>query len=288
MSRRLTKELILQWLKEAGGWEAGHNELFEYKHWSLGIHKEDDSYQPFTFGVAGHHKGTAETIGRRYRSIEEAMLHVVNGFNENANARNPYASLDEAVNDPLGWLARVNTKISYLYRDADNYKVRHEVVIAGSVSEEQEKAIEDSLNEGVYFIPSQVGLPDDRFGNVTEADHPWFEWVGVEPTADRPTLHVTAEELTAKFVDAANGWMESTDAPVDGLRPYSVTVRETLSRSVIIWADGREDAEEKAADLSNDGTISLTDRDFIDREIECNGVAGAYDLSTFKQYGKEE
>lgn len=288
MSRRLTKELILQWLKEAGGWEAGHNELFEYKHWSLGIHKEDDSYQPFTFGVAGHRKGTAETIGRRYRSIEEAMLHVVNGFNENANARNPYASLDEAVNDPLGWLARVNTKISYLYRDADNYKVRHEVVIAGSVSEEQEKAIEDSLDEGVYFIPSQVGLPDDRFGNVTEADHPWFEWVGVEPTADRPTLHVTAEELTAKFVDAANGWMESTDAPVDGLRPYSVTVRETLSRSVIIWADGREDAEEKAADLSNDGTISLTDRDFIDREIECNGVAGAYDLSTFKQYGKEE
>ena len=62
MSRRLTKELVLQWLKEAAGWEAGHNELFEYKHWSLGIHKEDDSYQPFTFGVAGHHKGTAETI----------------------------------------------------------------------------------------------------------------------------------------------------------------------------------------------------------------------------------
>ena len=33
MSRRLTKELVLQWLKEAAGWEAGHNELFEYKHW---------------------------------------------------------------------------------------------------------------------------------------------------------------------------------------------------------------------------------------------------------------
>ena len=284
MSRRLTKELVLQWLKEAGGWEAGHNELFEYKHWSLGIHKEDDSYQPFTFGVAGHHKGTAETICRRYRSIEEAMLHVVNGFNENANVRNPYASLDEAMNDTLGWLARVNTKISYLYRDADNYKMRHEVVIAGSMSEEQGKAIEDSLDEGVYFIPSQVGLPDDRFGSVTAADHPWFEWVGVEPTADRPTLHVTAEELTAKFVDAANGWTESADAPADGLRPYSVTVRETLSRSVIIWADSHEGAEEKAADLSNDGTISLTDQDFIDREIECNGVAGAYDLSTFKQF----
>ena len=72
------------------------------------------------------------------------------------------------------------------------------------------------------------------------------------------------------------------------LRPYSVTVRETLSRSVIIWADGREDAEEKAADLSNDGTISLTDQDFIDREIECNGVARENDLPTLHHYGKED
>ena len=80
---------------------------------------------------------------------------------------------------------------------------------------------------------------------------------------------------------------ENTANQENTLRPYSVTVRETLSRSVIIWADSREGAEEKAADLSNDGTISLTDQDFIDREIECNGVAGAYDLSAFKQYGKE-
>lgn len=151
---------MLQWLKEAGGWEAGHNELFEYKHWSLGIHKEDDSYQPFTFGVAGHHKGTAETICRRYRSIEEAMLHVVNGFNENANVRNPYASLDEAMNDTLGWLARVNTKISYLYRDADNYKMRHEVVIAGSMSEEQEKfgGVQYRITDALTVIRSQWGL----------------------------------------------------------------------------------------------------------------------------------
>lgn len=81
---------------------------------------------------------------------------------------------------------------------------------------------------------------------------------------------------------------ENTANQENTLRPYSVTVRETLSRSVIIWADSREGAEEKAADLSNDGTISLTDQDFIDREIECNGVAGAYDLSAFKQYGKED
>lgn len=287
MSKRLTKERVLQWLKEADGWEVGHNELFEYKDWTLEIRKEEDIYLPYRFGISGHRNGTEESHGRRYTSIEYALLHVFNDFNDNPTYQ-WYASIDAALNSPCGWFARVNTKISYLYRDADNYKVRHKAVIAGSMSEEQEKAIEDSLDGGVYFIPSQVGLPDDRFGSVTEADHPWFEWIGVEPTTNRPTLHVTAEELTAKFVDAANGWTESTDAPADGLRPYSVTVRETLSRNVIIWADSREEAEEKAADLSNDGTISLTDQDFIDREIECNGVAGAYDLSTFKQYGKEE
>lgn len=288
MSRRLTKELAQKWIEEADRWAVGYGVDFEYKDWDIGIRKVDDAFESYRFGLNGRRKGTGETISRRYWSVKVALLHTFNGFNENANDRNRYGSPEEAMRDPLGWLARVNTKISYLYRDADNYKMRHEVVIAGSMSEEQEKAIEDSLDEGVYFIPSQVGLPDDRFGSVTAADHPWFEWVGVEPTADRPTLHVTAEELTAKFVDAENGWTESTDAPADGLRPYSVTVRETLSRSVIIWADSREGAEEKAADLSNDGTISLTDQDFIDREIECNGVAGAYDLSTFKQYGKEE
>ena len=32
----------------------------------------------------------------------------------------------------------MNTKINYLYRDADNYKVRNECVIHGEMTEEQE------------------------------------------------------------------------------------------------------------------------------------------------------
>lgn len=80
---------------------------------------------------------------------------------------------------------------------------------------------------------------------------------------------------------------ENTANQENTLRPYSVTVRETLSRSVIIWADSREGVEEKAADLCNAGEIDLTASDFANREIQCDGVASENDLNTVKNYGVE-
>ena len=72
------------------------------------------------------------------------------------------------------------------------------------------------------------------------------------------------------------------------LRPYYVTISETLSRSVIIWADSSEAANEKAADLCNAGEIDLTNSDFTDREIQCDGVSRENDLPTLHHYGKED
>lgn len=81
---------------------------------------------------------------------------------------------------------------------------------------------------------------------------------------------------------------QPTPAPSAALRPYYVTISETLSRSVIIWADSSEAANEKAADLCNAGEIDLTAADFADREIQCDGVARENDLPTLHHYGKEE
>lgn len=75
---------------------------------------------------------------------------------------------------------------------------------------------------------------------------------------------------------------------VNALRPYYVTISETLSRSVIIWADSSEAANEKAAYLCNAGEIDLTASDFADREIQCDGVARENDLPTLHHYGKED
>ena len=60
----------------------------------------------------------------------------------------------------------MNTKISYLYRDADNYKMHNKCVIAGTLTTEQARTIKDSvtmahpegltLSEGVRTEKEQV------------------------------------------------------------------------------------------------------------------------------------
>ena len=103
-----------------------------------------------------------------------------------------------------------NTRLHYLYRDACNYKVFFDPVLPGPLTEEQYQAIRSCLYEGEYFIPSQIGLSDDR--NQTydpEIDHPWFELQYTEPTDAPPTVaHPTTEELVKAFLAAKDSWDE--------------------------------------------------------------------------------
>lgn len=99
MKRKLSKKLIQKWLNEADSWDVGHVETFDFGNWSLRIRREETIYEPHRFSVDGHRKRTAETMSRRYMSIEAAMLHVVNGFNENVNRPNRYASLEDIPYD---------------------------------------------------------------------------------------------------------------------------------------------------------------------------------------------
>lgn len=107
----------------------------------------------------------------------------------------------------------VNTKISYLYRDAGNYKMPNEAVVAGTVSECQISIIIDCLDEGLYFIPGQVGLPEERFGRWTRDDHCWFELqrCGFEATGEAPTVNMTVGGLVGKFLEAKGNWREDTN-----------------------------------------------------------------------------
>lgn len=108
----------------------------------------------------------------------------------------------------------MNTKISYLYRDADNYKNLNQVVIPGLVSSDQISTIMDCLNEGEYFIPEQVGLPEDRgFEESTEADHCWFELCrnGFEPTDASPNWNMTPDKLVEMFMEAKGNWNDNKE-----------------------------------------------------------------------------
>ena len=58
----------------------------------------------------------------------------------------------------------MNTRIEYLYRDADNYKVRNTAVVSGEIpAEEQTYIFENCLGDEKTFIPSKVGLPEKTF-----------------------------------------------------------------------------------------------------------------------------
>lgn len=94
-----------------------------------------------------------------------------------------------------------NTRLDYLYRDASNHKQWHHVIVAGELSF---AALAPYLDEGIYFIPQQVGLEalQARFGDtLTTEDHPWHELYAenVAFTKIAPTLAVTAHDLLERF-----------------------------------------------------------------------------------------
>ena len=104
----------------------------------------------------------------------------------------------------------MNTRINYIYRDGSNYKAGNTVIFRGEITDEQKEQILSCCDEGEYFIPGQVGMPENRFEDITEDDHPWFELIGFEPTnADADTV-MTVDELVEKFMTVK--WDE-TDWP---------------------------------------------------------------------------
>lgn len=181
----------------------------------------------------------------------------------------------------------MNTKISYLYRDAENNKVHNECIVCGEISDKQKEAILSSLDEGQYFIPSKVGLPEKQFDEYDpELDHPWFE-LGADSFDDTDfpsTVPISVTELTDSFARRAGRWEE---AEADQSRkPYVVTITEVSKRKVVVWADGCQEAEEKANNLWNESRIVLDASDFADSEFSCTAVADEEDLRLLEQFGE--
>lgn len=109
-----------------------------------------------------------------------------------------------------------NTRVEWLYRDADNMKASAAAVLAGRLTRPEVEEIVGKLDEGEYLIPGQVGL-DDLQGALTAengwsgADHPWHELVGIGHTDDAPTLPMAAAELLDAF--RAVEWDDGYEPP---------------------------------------------------------------------------
>ena len=106
-------------------------------------------------------------------------------------------------------MSESNTMFSYLYRDASNYKRANAVIVRGAFQGSDEEAIEASLNDGEYFIPRQLGLPEERFDKLGEDDHCWFEYVELCLTDAKPTIDLSIVQLVERFrVVGSSGWRD--------------------------------------------------------------------------------
>lgn len=103
-----------------------------------------------------------------------------------------------------------NTLIRYLYRDSSNYKKQNSCVIPGEMAPQQWARILATLEEECYFIPSSVGIPEERFEKFDPAvDHAFFELAHDFELTDQPaTVQLTAEELACAFERCMGKWHE--------------------------------------------------------------------------------
>lgn len=63
--------------------------------WEFGLRREEEIYLPYKYCLIGRKIGTNEIWNRRYKSMEEAFLHIVNGLNENVAIKNKYKYIED-------------------------------------------------------------------------------------------------------------------------------------------------------------------------------------------------
>lgn len=64
--------------------------------WYIQLTKEDERiYRPFRYAIEANCLDNPQGFSRRYVSLEKALLHCLNSFNENATIPNKYKSIQE-------------------------------------------------------------------------------------------------------------------------------------------------------------------------------------------------
>ena len=97
--KELNKEYIKTTLGEEKLWKVGEADSFSFNGWELILEKEEEKYKPFTYSIVGvkDFKTHKSYINRRYLSMEDAFLHIINNFNENARIDKKYNSINDFI-----------------------------------------------------------------------------------------------------------------------------------------------------------------------------------------------
>lgn len=94
--QEMTKDYVRQTLAQEHLWKTGESDTFTYElsqPWEFTLRREEDRYLPYRYALEGRKTGTLETHGRRYPTMQDAFLHIVNRLNENATVKNRYTDI---------------------------------------------------------------------------------------------------------------------------------------------------------------------------------------------------
>ncbi len=95
----------------------------------------------------------------------------------------------------------MNIKLSYLYRDASNYKQYNQVVFANPMElplQQIQAIITSKLIDGSWFIAKDWNLPDLHFKEYDwddETDHHWHELESIEETTEAEIQPISIENF---------------------------------------------------------------------------------------------
>lgn len=68
------------------------------------------------------------------------------------------------------------------------------------------------------------------------------------------------------------------------LKPFKVTIKETLARTAIVYAEDQFEAEEKANEGAGEGKIELNWEDFDERQVSSDKVENAFDIEYYQRF----
>ena len=96
--QEMTRRFVLHTLREEHLWETGQTVTFEVmlaQKWEFTLRREEKEYLPYKYFLNGKKIGTNETWSRRYRSMEELFLHIVNRLNDNVKVKDKYTCIED-------------------------------------------------------------------------------------------------------------------------------------------------------------------------------------------------
>ena len=117
------------------------------------------------------------------------------------------------------------TILTYLYRDADNFKAHATIRLSGTLTPAETAEIFARCDSGTYFIPEQLRLPAlqpalHAFSHgPTAADHALHELIAIRPAtaADRRAKLVCSTTLLLARLRAVQFWNPQRSAAIANL-----------------------------------------------------------------------